>query len=309
MRAELVRDFGPPSAILPAEVPRPDAAEGQVLVRVNAAGVGPWDALIREGKSVVEIRLPVILGSDFSGVVAGVGKGVTNFEIGEEVWGVTNEKFIGAYAEYACASAKMIGRKPKSLNFLEAASAPVVAVTAWQMLFEYARVSSGQVVLIHGAAGNVGAYAVQLAENAGIRAIATASERDANYVRQLGADEVIDYRKVRFENAVPPVDAVIDTVGGEVRERSLRVLKPQGKLISIASPIPDEVKRGYGDRAVFFLVDVSTERLKVLQDLFDKGNLHTDVGTVLPLEEARKAHEMLAGAPHERGKIVLQIAS
>lgn len=309
MRAQLIRDFGAPSAILAAELPRPDAVEGQVLVRVNACGVGPWDALIREGKSVVETPLPVILGSDLSGVVAGVGKGVTNFEIGEEIWGVTNEKFIGAYAEYACASAKMIARKPKSLDFVAAASAPVVAVTAWQMLFEYARVGGGQTVLIHGAGGNVGAYAVQMAKNACIHAIATASERDADYVRQLGAEEVIDYRKARFEEVVKPVDAVIDTVGGDVRERSLRVLKPAGKLITVASPPPEEMKREYGERVVFFLVEVTTTRLDMLRDMFDQGKLRAEVGTVLPLEEARKAHEMLAGAPHKRGKIVLEVAS
>src|SRR5579872_1398079 len=126
MRDQLVRDFAAANAIVAAELPRPDAAEGQVLVRVNAAGVGPWDALIREGKSEVDTPLPVILGSDLSGVVAGVGNGVTNFEIGEEIWGVTNERFIGAYAEYACATAKTIARKPKSLDFVAAASAPVV---------------------------------------------------------------------------------------------------------------------------------------------------------------------------------------
>ncbi len=166
MRAALIRQFGPPSVIATADVPKPEPAAGQVLVRVKAAGVGPWDALIREGKAAVSPLLPLILGSDFSGIVEAAGSGVTDFKPGDEIYGATNPQFIDAYAEYACASAKMVARKPARLNDLQAASAPVVAVTASQILFEYAHAAAGQTVLIHGAAGNVGAYAVQLAKNA-----------------------------------------------------------------------------------------------------------------------------------------------
>jgi len=308
MKAMLVREFGGVDAIVEGEVPRPQAAEGQVLLRVKAAGVGPWDALIREGKSVVDTPLPVILGSDLAGEVLTIGPGVQDFQVGEEIWGVTNDKFVGAYAEYASASVRTIARRPHSLSWLQAASAPVVAVTAGQMLFEYAGVSAGQTIFILGAAGNVGAYALQLAKHAGAKVIATASERDSDYVRSLGADQILDARKVRFEDVLQPVDAVIDTVGGEMRERSTRLLKPQARLVSSASSIPEAVKRAYGDRVIFFLVEVTTERLKKLGRLFDDGFLRPDVGTVLPLQEARRAHAMLAGAPHSRGKTVLQVS-
>jgi NADPH:quinone reductase-like Zn-dependent oxidoreductase len=199
--------------------------------------------------------------------------------------------------------------KPKILNFVEAASAPVVAVTAWQMLFDYAQVTGGQSALIHGAAGNVGAYAVQLAKQAGLHVIATAGSVDSGYVRGLGADRIVDYRKERFEDSVSGVDVVIDTVGGETQHRSLRVLKPGGILVSVVSLVPEAAQKRFGVRATYFYVDVTTERLNKIAELFDKGKLITDVGTVLPLEEARMAHKMLDGAPHKRGKIVLSMAA
>lgn len=309
MRAARILRFGPPDVIVTEELARPVPGDGQLLVRVKAAGVGPWDALIREGKSVVSQPLPLTLGSDLAGIVEDVGSGVSDFEIGDEIYGATNEQFTGAYAEYALVSAKMNALKPKTLSFVEAASAPVVAVTAWQMLFDYAHATAGQTVLIHGAAGNVGAYAVQMARHADLRVIANTSAGDAEYVRRLGADEVVDYRSVRFEDVIPPVDAVIDTVGGETRERSFRVLKPGGILVSVVSPIPAETTMHYGAKAVFFLVQVTTTCLKLIAELFDSGKLVPHVGAVLPLEEARATHEMLAGAPHKPGKIVLTIAA
>lgn len=309
MKAARVLHFGPPSVIENDELPRPEPAAGELLVRVKAAGVGPWDALIREGKSGVRETLPLILGSELSGIVDAVGPGVAGFKRGDEVYGATNQQFTGGYAEYALALAKMIAQKPKTLNFIQAASAPVVSVTAWQMLFEYAQVTLGQTVLIHGAAGNVGAYAVQLAHQAGLRVVATAASADREYVRDLGAEKVVDYETERFEEAVSGVDVVLDTVGGDTRQRSLRVLKQGGTLVSVVSPIPEETPKRYGIRAVFFYVDVTTERLNTLTELFDNGKLDTNVGTVLPLEEARAAHEMLGGAPHQRGKIVLRVAA
>ncbi len=172
MKAARIHRFGGPEVIEIDDLVRPTPESDQVLVRVAAAGVGPWDALIREHKSVVNAPLPLTLGSDFSGLVESVGRDVHHFGPGDAVFGATNPQFIGAYAEYALASAKMIAKKPASLSFDEAASTPVVAVTAWQMLFDYAKAQPGQSVLIHGAAGNVGAYAVQLAHQAGLRVFA-----------------------------------------------------------------------------------------------------------------------------------------
>ena len=238
-----------------------------------------------------------------------VGARVTAFEPGDHVFGVTNPRFIGAYAEFAAVSAGMIAKKPAGLGDVEAASVPVVAVTAWQALFEQAGLARGQSVLIHGAAGNVGAYAVQLARRAGLRVIATAGSRDFAYVHSHGAQEVID--KVEpFEDKISPVDAVIDLVGGEVQQRSFSVLKRGGTLVSAVSP-PDQVAaERHGVRAMFFLVDVTTSHLARIAEMIDAGELTTNVGTVLPLVHARRAHEMLEGSrPRPRGKIVLSVGA
>jgi NADPH:quinone reductase-like Zn-dependent oxidoreductase len=309
MKAARILRFGPPAVIQYDDLPRPAPAAGQLLVRVKAAGVGPWDALIREGKSGLHQPLPLILGSEISGIVEAVATEVSGFEVGDQVYGATNDLFIGAYAEYALPSATMMALKPKVLNFIEAASAPIVAVTAWQMLFDYAHVTSGQTVLIHGAAGNVGAYALQLATQSGAHVIASAASIDLEYVRALGAEKVVDYTRERFEELVTGVDVVLDTVGGDTQERSLRVLKPGGILVSAVSPVPEAAQKRYGVRAVFFYVNVTTERLNEITALFEGGKLKSHVGTVLPLAEARMAHEMLGGARHKPGKIVLSVAT
>ena len=308
MKAARIHGFGPPNVIVIDELSRPVPEADQVLVRVARAGVGPWDALIREGKGVGQSPLPVTLGSDLSGIVEAVGSGVTKFKPGDRVYGATNPEFIGACAEFAVARAGMIARMPGSLSFSEAGSAPVVAVTAWQMLFDYAKATAGQTVLIHGAGGSVGAYAVQLAAHAGLQVIATASARDRQYVQSLGAGTVIDYRGERFEALTPKVDIVLDMVGGETRARSFAIIKPGGILVSVVSETPPDPSTPGDIRAVFFLVEVTTERLDALTELFDAGRLVTRVGTVLPLEQVRTAHEMLGGAPHKPGKIMLSIA-
>ena len=308
MKAARVLRFGPPNVIVNEDVPQPEASAGQLLVRVKAAGVGHWDALIREGKVKLQ-PLPLILGSELAGTVAAIGADVSGFNLGDEVYGATNEQFSGAYAEYALASARRIAPKPKTLSFIEAGSAPIVTVTAWQMLFEYAHVTAGQTVLIHGAAGNVGAYAVQLAKQAGVHVVATAGSADLDYVRGLGAETVVDYKTERFEESLTGVDVVLDTVGGDTQQQSLRVLRPGGILVSVVSPVPEATQTRYGVRAAYFYVDVMTARLNTITELFDSAKLVTDVGTVLPLEDARLAHEMLGGAPHKRGKIVLSIAA
>jgi NADPH:quinone reductase-like Zn-dependent oxidoreductase len=308
VKAARIHRFGPPDVLVIDEVVRPTPAPDQVLIRVAAAGVGPWDALIREQKSVVDVPLPITLGSDFAGTVEGVGADVRDWSVGDRVYGGTNPQFVGAYAEYALASAKMIARMPASLSFVEAASVPVVAVTAWQMLFDYAKAQAGQSVLIHGGAGNVGAYAVQLARRAGLHVFATAGSGDVGFVRGLGAETVIDYRTARFEDVVPPVDIVLDLVAGETRKRSFGVIKPGGILVSAVSDVGAEEGAPSTIRTVFFLVEVTTARLEDLTSLFDRGELRARVGSVLPLEQVRRAHEMLGGAPHAGGKIVLKIA-
>jgi NADPH:quinone reductase-like Zn-dependent oxidoreductase len=312
MRAARVHRFGPPDAIIVERLPRPAPGEGEVLVRVAAAGVGPWDAWIRAGKSVLPQPLPLTLGSDLSGVVEAVGTGVAGLRPGDEVYGVTNGRFTGAYAEYALAEAGRIAPKPRTLDHVQAAAAPVVAVTAWQMLFDHARVAAGQRVLIHGAAGSVGAYAVQLARRAGARVIGTARGADVDRVRELGADEAIDVGATRFEAALSgeTVDVVIDLVGGEVQAHSLEVLGPGGVLVSAVSRPDQERAAARGIRADFMLVDVRAEILAEVARLIDEGAVRGgEVGEMLLLEKAVRAHRMLEGTePHRRGKIVLKVA-
>ena len=306
MKAARIHHYGPPEVVAIEEIPQPNPGPGELLIRVGAAGVGPWDALIREHKSDVKATLPIILGSDLAGIVEKTGSGVSEFKDGDEVYGAANPQFIGAYAEFAIAAANMVGRKPKGMSDVEAASVPVVAVTAWQMLFDYAKAEAGQTVLILGGAGNVGAYAVQLASHAGLQVIATASAKDAAYVKGLGAKDVLDYRGSRFEGTISGVDIVVDTVGGESRERSVRVLKPGGFLVSVVTPFPKN-QTIPGIRTAFFYVEVTTARLNAPTEIVEHRKLFTQVGNVLPLVQVRIAHEMLGGASHERGKIVLLV--
>ena len=303
MKAVRIHSFGPPDVVQVEDVPTPMPGPNEVLVRVMAAGVAPWDAIIREGKSKVSPQPPLTLGSDFSGIVEKVGAGVTDFAPADEVYGVTNPQFCGAQAEFAVATSGMIAGKPRSLNHLEAASAPVIAVTAWQMLFQYAKAMRGETVMVVGAAGNVGAYAVQMATDAGIHVIAVARVDDEDLLRSLGVGvkSIIDSSKPAFEKDLPQVDAILDTVGGSTFQRCVAALKPGGKPVTSVStqPLPAE--------AIFFYAEVTTARLQTIATLFDAGRITARVGSVLPLSEARQAQDMLAGTPHKPGKIVLEI--
>jgi NADPH:quinone reductase-like Zn-dependent oxidoreductase len=310
MMAWRVHAFGPPEAMRFERIVPPVPGAGEVLVKVHAAGVGPWDGWIRSGRSVLPQPLPLTLGSDLSGEIAAVGPDVSDLHGDDAVYGVTNPRFIGAYAEYAVASAAMVARKPRSLSHIEAASVPVIAVTAWQGLFDEALLTRGQTVLIHGGAGNVGAFAVQMARLAGLRCIATAGTADLDYVRGLGADTVVDFRTGRFEDAAADVDVVLDLVGGETQERSFQVLRRGGKLISAVRQPDRELATRHGVEARFFLVKVTSEHLRRISAMIDRGDLRTRLGLVLPLAQAREAHLILDGQrPAPKGKIVLAVAS
>jgi NADPH:quinone reductase-like Zn-dependent oxidoreductase len=309
MRAARIHSFGSPEVIVLEEMPKPLPAAGEVLVRIKAAGVGPWDGLIRAGKSALPQPLPLTLGSDIAGTVEAMGAGVSGLSVGDAVFGVSNARFTDGYAEYAAASAGMIARKPRTLGFPEAASMPVIAVTAWQMLFEQARLTCGQTVLVHGAAGNVGRFAVQLARRQGLHVLATASATDIDELRRLGANDVIDFRSTEFERTVAPVDSVLDLVGADVQGRSFSVLKPGGVLVSAVSSPDQDKSRDHDVRASFILVAVNSATLARLAAMTDAGELTASVGCILPFAEVRTAHEMLEGLrPHPKGKIVLDLA-
>jgi NADPH:quinone reductase-like Zn-dependent oxidoreductase len=307
MKAVRVHRFGNIDVLKYEDVDRPTAGPDQILLRVKAAGVGPWDAWVRSGRSALPQPLPLTLGADVSGIVEGVGIGVRDFMRGDPVYGVTNSRFTGAYAEYAIAEASMVAAKPKSLNHVEAASVPVVASTAQQLVFDHGHVNASKRVLIHGAAGNVGAYAVQFAKLAGATVIASTRGADLEHVRSLHPDAIIDLEATRFEDAASGVDVVLDTIGGGILDRSFAVLKRGGIIVSsVDQPNPALALR-HGVHADFFLVNVTTRGLTEIAALLDAGKLSTHVGETLPLVDAPRAHEMLAGAPHKPGKIVLVV--
>lgn len=292
------------------DVARPEPASGEVLVRVRAAGVGPWDALIRSGRTpmVTAAMLPVTLGSDLSGVVESVGSGVDGFRRGDAVFGVTNERFIGAQAEYALAQAGRIAARPARLSDVEAASMPVVAVTAAQMLFRHAALRPGQSILITGAGGAVGGYAIQMARRHGVHILALSRHRDGARLRALGADTVLDPLREAWVGVGGPVDAVIDLAGGALQSQALQAIKPGGVLVSVASPLDPAQAAAARVTARFFYVDVDTAALQDLVDRIEARELQPNVGAVLPIEEARAAHEMLDGErPRVGGKMVLTV--
>jgi len=306
MKANRIHVFGGPEVILFEDVPRPTPGTDEVLVRVHAAGVGPWDALIRVGRSALPQPLPLTLGADLAGTVEATGSRDSPFSVDDEVFGVTNPRFTGAYAQYALAFTHMLAHKPRRRDFLESAAVPVVAVTARQMLFRDAGVHSGDRVLVQGAVGNVGAYAVQFARAAGAHVIASVLPRDSDQARRLGADEVISIPSEEAQGLRGTLDTAIDTVGGKTQRDLFVYVRKGGTLISSVS-VPDaQLAQECGIKAKFILVDVNTEDLKEVADLLDAQQLVVRIGQVLPLGDARQAHEMLEHLrPLPAGKIVL----
>ncbi len=226
---------------------------------------------------------------------------------GDEVYALTDFSRDGSAAEYVAVRADVLAPKPKTLNYERAAAVPLSSLTAWQALFDHARLAEGQTVLIHGGAGGVGNYSVQLAHWKGARVIATAADRDSGFVRELGADQVIDYTSQQFEDHLGNVDVVLDTVGGEVLERSLRVLRPGGILVTLVAPPPAGRAAKYGVRVEFFIVEPNRSQLIEIGKLIDAGKIRPMVAEVLPLKQAKQAFQHAHG-PH-RGKIVLRVAA
>lgn len=288
------------------EISRPQPKEGEVLVRVRAAGVNPIDWKIRAGmlKDFIPKSFPYVPGADLAGIVEEVGPGVTAFQIGQEVFGQSPQ---GAYTEYSISPTSVLALKPQSMSFEEAVTIPVGATTAWQGLFDHGNLQSGQRVLILGGAGGVGLFAVQFARWKGAHVISTASTHNVDYVRSLGAETVIDYTETKVEDEVHNVDLVLDTVGGSALASVLPTLKRGGTLITIAGQ-PDEAKAKEVDvRTGRFSAQVSSELLSKFAQLIDEGHVKGFVGKTFPLSEAAQAHE-LSQSGHGRGRIVLQVS-
>lgn len=308
MKAVRVHEYGGPEVLKYEDAPRPEPAAGEVLVRVHAAAINPVDWKIRAGftKGFLDYKLPMIPGWDLSGVVEGVGAGVTDWKAGDEVYSRPDLRRDGAYAEYIAVKSAELARKPKKLDHVKSAAIPLAALTAWQALFDAADLQKGQRVLIHAAAGGVGTFAVQLAKWKGAHVIGTASERNHAFLKELGADETIDYSKVRFEDVVHDVDLVLDTMAGETRDRSWQVLKKGGILVSILGQPSQEAAAKHGVRAAGVFVQPNRAELEEIGALADAGKVKPVIEAVLPLQDARRAHEMNETL-HTRGKIVLQV--
>src|SRR2546430_10272701 len=272
MKAVQIHAFGGPEVMQYEDVPQPQPKANEILVRVHAAGVNPVDWKIREGH--LSGALPMIMGIDFSGVVESVGAGVTKYRSGDAVFGQVADE-SGSYAEYAVAMESDIARKPEGLDHIRAAALPVAGLTPWQALFDTANLSAGQKVLIHGAAGGVGSFAVQFAKWKGARALGTASGDHVEQVRQLGADEVIDYRKTKFEEVARDVDVVLDTIGGETQERSWQVLKRGGVLVSLVQPPSVEKAAARGARGFLAGKSQTAENWPIFPALSQRGHAKT----------------------------------
>ncbi|KOU58649.1 NADP-dependent oxidoreductase [Streptomyces sp. NPDC054949] len=307
MRAVVVSQWGGPEVLVEREIERPEPGMGEVLVRVRAAGVNPVDWKTRESGGLIPWGPVPAVGWDVSGTVEAVGPGVTLYRVGDEVYGMPRfPQQAGAYAEYVTAPARHFARKPASLDHVEAAALPLAALTAWQALVDTAGVSAGQRVLVHAAAGGVGHLAVQIAKARGAYVIGTASAAKHALLRDLGADEVIDYRTADFEDVVSDIDVVIDTMGGDHGQRSLKVLKPGGHLVTLPGPdgLPADAE---GVHATWLLVEPDLKGLEGIAALVEQGLLKPLVDTVLPLEQAAKAHE-IGERGRTTGKIVLTVA-
>lgn len=307
----MLREYGSPEVLAIEEVARPEPIPTEVQVRVHAAGVNPVDFKTRAGKGVAAVlgQPPVCLGWDVSGVVSEVGGGVTRFKVGEEVFGMPwFPRQAGAYAEYVTAPSRHFAAKPHALSHEEAAALPLAGLTAWQIVVDTIALEDGADVLVHGAAGGVGHLAVQIAKARGANVIGTARAEQAGWLRELGADQVIDYESERFEDLVADLDAVID-LPGTYGERSLPVLRPGGMLVSVPSGVPRELLdlAARGDRrATGFLVEPDPVGLAGLCHLVEGGRLRVKVDRVFDLEEAAEAHRQ-AEAGHGGGKLVLRV--
>jgi NADPH:quinone reductase-like Zn-dependent oxidoreductase len=311
MKAARIHRIGGPSVFKFEEVPLPKPRRGEFLIEVHCAGVNPVDIKIRQGKfKLFKPDLPATLGRDIAGVVRAVGGSPTKgrrspFRIGDEVFGMLDYD-RGAYAEYTVACAREIARRPKKVTEKDAATLGVAALTAWQGLFDHGHLKRGQRVLIHGAAGGVGHFAVQFAKIAGATVIATASERDLGWVRKLGADEVFDFKNQRFEEHTGDIDLVLDLIAGETQERSWGVLKASGGAIvsTLSEPSKTEARR-HEARGVRMVVKAKSEQLRKIASLVASGRVKVTIGKVFPLREVGNAHDSLEN-DHVRGKVILE---
>ena len=307
MKAAQIKKYGGSEVVeINVNAPKPVASPGQLLVEVFAAGVNPIDWKIREG--YIPLQFPATLGGDFSGVIAEVGEGVSGFKKGDEVYGYASilGGGSGSFAEFASAYVNVMAHKPKTTNHVEAAALPLTGASAWQALVDHIGLSRGKKILIHGGAGGIGSIAIQLARHIGAYVATTVSARDLQYARELGADEAIDYKNQSFEDLLHNYDAVFDTVGGETYNKSFKVLRKGGIIVSMLEQPRPELMKQYGVNAIGQLTKVNSEWLSKLAELVDNNIIKIHVDKTFPLEQAAEALAYQQSG-HPRGKVVLKI--
>jgi NADPH:quinone reductase-like Zn-dependent oxidoreductase len=308
MKAITIHEFGGPEVLRLEELEIPTPSDDDLLVKVYASSVNPVDWKIREGlrNSGFPIKLPLTMGLDLSGVVVGTGKAVTEFQVGDSVYGRPDPLRNGAFAEYIVVKADLVAPKPQSLDHINAAALPLAGLTAWQALFEHGDLKAGEKVLIHAASGGVGSLAVQLAKWKGAYVIGTTSGKNIDFVKSLGADEVINYRAENFQDKLSEIDLVFDTVGGETQKHSLQVLKYSGRLITILAPEYTEAAKEKNIYLRSFSTRSHPADLRRMAELVDLGKLRPIIAAVMPLEETIAAEKIVEDG-HTVGKIVIQI--
>lgn len=309
MKAAQLKEYGgKDSVIINPNTPIPGIVPETVRVKVIVAGLNPFQWKLREGqaKSYLPLKLPATLGTDFAGTIEEVAGDVSDFKPGDDVYGQSSLMQGGALAEFAIAKKDAIAPKPEKLSFAEAAALPLVGCSAWEALSETIQLNSGQSVLIHGGAGGIGSIAIQLAKHLGAYVVTTVSSDDIQYAKSLGVDEVIDYKSEDFEDKVSNMDAVFDTVGGEVYKKSFEVLKPGGIIVSMLEQPNKELEEKYQVKAVYESAKVTRERLEKLTELVDQGILTIHIDKTFPLSEAPEALEYQKTG-HPRGKVVVDV--
>jgi len=334
MKAFIVDRYGGPDRVRSSEVPVPEIRDDDVLVEIHAAGVNPLDSKIRDGefKLILPYRLPLILGNEFSGVVVRVGSRVRRFKLGDEVYARPDANRIGTFAQFIAVSEEDLAIKPKNLTMEEAASIPLVGLTAWQAVVERAKLKKGQKVLIHAGSGGVGTFAIQLAKHVGATVATTTSTANIDFVKRLGADVVIDYKKDSFEEARRDCDVVLNSLDAETLKKSLHVLKPGGKLISISGPPDPEFARQLGLNRIlqfvmrllsfrirrqakrhqvdysFLFMRASGDQLREIGSLIEAGGIRPVLDRVFPFESTKEAMAYVETG-RAKGKVVVKVRS
>lgn len=309
MKAVVIEQYGSKDMLKMKEVNNPVLKDNQVLVEMKATSINPIDWKLREGylKEMLPFEFPIILGWDAAGIIKEVGKNVKNFRVGDSIYARPDTTRFGTYAELTAIDETLLAKKPENISFEEAASIPLAGLTAWQCLFDACKLQKGEKVLIHAGAGGVGSLAIQFAKAMGAYVATTASENNIEFLKSLGADEVINYRTTNFEEVLSDYDVVLDTMGGDIQSKSYKVLKKGGRLATIVQAPNEEEAKEYGVQTYNVWLHPNGKQLSEIGDLIEKGDVKPIVGHTFPFsEDGLKEAHALSETHHAKGKIVIK---